>query len=52
MNLIQMGGGNSNTSKKFYDAPELRVIELESSDIICTSPSTAEYGFWDAEEDI
>lgn len=52
MNELRLGGGKNDTSKKFYKSPELRVIDLESSDIICTSPSTAEYGLWDEEEDI
>lgn len=50
--LIRMGGGNLDTPKKLYKVPELHVIDIESSDIICTSPSTAEHGLWDEEEDI
>lgn len=38
MTYKQMGGGNSNASKKLYDAPELHVIEIENVEIICTSP--------------
>lgn len=37
MTYKQMGGKND-TSKKLYKTPELHVIDIDSTDIICTSP--------------
>lgn len=52
---FRIGGGNLNTSKKLYQTPELRVINIDSCDLICTSPGASfqsERGIYDDEEDI
>lgn len=38
MKEIRIGGGNVDSPKKLYKSPELHVINIDSCDIICTSP--------------
>lgn len=38
MNDLVKLGGDLDTPKKLYMAPELHVIDIDSTDIICTSP--------------